>query len=140
MKKLFLYASLICMAMVSCSKDYLVDEENLPSWLGESIYGELKNPKSLNGTFNTYIRLIDDLGYADVLGKTGSKTVFPANDAAFEAYFAGGNNRYGATSYDDLTYNQKAQLLYSSMLDNAFLMAISLPSKILLVNLSKVRP
>jgi len=121
MKKLILYASLVCMAMVSCSKDYVVDEENLPSWLGESIYGELKNPKSLNGTFNTYLRLIDDMGYADVLGKTGSKTIFPANDEAFEAYFKDGNNRFGATSYDQLTYNQKAQLLYCSMLDNAIL-------------------
>lgn len=121
MKKLILYASLVCIGMVSCSKDYLVDEENTPSWLGESIYEELKSPKSLSGTFNTYLRLIDDLDYAEVLGKTGSKTIFPANDEAFAAYFANGNNRYGARSYEDLTYNQKAQLLYSSMLDNAIL-------------------
>lgn len=121
MKKLILYASLICIGMASCSKDFLVDEEKMPEWLGESIYGELKNPKSLQGTFNTYIRLIDDLGYAEVLGKTGSKTIFPANDAAFAEYFKDGNNRYGVTSYEQLTYNQKAQLLYTSMLDNAIL-------------------
>ena len=121
MKKLILYASVFCIGMASCSKDYLVPEDELPEWLGESIYGELKNPKSLDGTFNTYVRLIDDLGYAEVLGKTGSKTVFPANDAAFDEFFKDGNNIYGATSYDQLTYNQKAQLLYSSMLDNAIL-------------------
>ena len=121
MKKLILYASLLCIGLASCTKDFVVDEESLPSWLGESIYGELKNPKSLNGTFNTYIRLIDDMGYTEVLGKTGSKTIFPANDAAFEEFFKDGNNRYGATSYDQLTYNEKAQLLYSSMLDNAIL-------------------
>lgn len=121
MKKLILYASLVCIGMVSCSKDYVVDEESLPSWLGESIYGELKSPKSLNGTFSTYIRLIDDLGYAEVLGHTGSKTIFPANDEAFAEYFKDGNNRYGARSYDDLTTSQKAQLLFSSMIDNAIL-------------------
>ena len=95
MKKLILYASLVCIGMASCSKDYVVDEENLPSWLGESIYGELKSPKTLSGSFNTYLRLIDDMGYGEVLGHTGSKTIFPANDAAFEAYFKDGNNRYG---------------------------------------------
>ena len=121
MKKLFLYASLLCIGLASCSKDYIVDEDNLPSWLGESIYGELKSPKSLNGTFNTYVRLIDDLGYTEVLGHTGSKTIFPANDEAFAEYFKDGNNRYGARSYDDLTKSQKAQLLFSSMLDNAIL-------------------
>ena len=93
----------------------------MPSWLGERIYGELQNPKSLEGSFSTYLRLIDDMGYAEVLGHTGSKTIFPANDEAFAAYFRDGNNRYGATCYEDLTYSQKAQLLYSSMLDNAIL-------------------
>lgn len=121
MKKLILYASLICIGMASCSKDYVVDEESMPGWLGESIYGELKSPKSLNGTFNTYLRLIDDLGYTEVLGHTGSKTIFPANDEAFAEYFKDGNNRYGARSYDDLTKSQKAQLLFSSMIDNAIL-------------------
>lgn len=121
MKKILLYVSLICIAMASCSKDYFVPEDELPEWLGESIYAELKNPKSLDGTFNTYLRLIDDLGYADVLSKTGSKTIFPANDAAFEAFFKDGNNRFGKSSYEELTAAEKAQLLYSSMLDNAIL-------------------
>ncbi len=96
-------------------------EGDLPEWLGESIYEELKNPKSLDGTFNTYLRLIDDLGYAEVLGKTGSKTIFPANDKAFEEFFRNGNNRFGKSSYEELTTSEKAQLLYSSMLDNAVL-------------------
>ncbi len=121
MKKLILYASLMCMGIASCTKDYLVPEDELPEWLGASIYEELKNPKSLDGTFNTYLRLIDDLAYTDVLSKTGSKTIFPANDAAFEAFFKDGKNVFGVSSYEQLTYNQKAQLLYSSMLDNAVL-------------------
>ena len=121
MKKLFLYASLLCISLVSCKKEYLVPEGELPSWLGESIYKELQQSSQLEGTFKTYCRLIDDLGYAEVLGKTGSKTIFPANDEAFERFFKGGNNKFGASSYDELTHSQKAELLFSTMLDNAIL-------------------
>ncbi|MBR4522532.1 MAG: hypothetical protein IKO58_05220 [Prevotella sp.] len=123
MKKLFFYASLVCISLMwSCSKEYAVDEENLPEWLGESIYSELQNPKLLDGTFNTYLRLVDDLGYSEVLSKTGSKTIFPANDAAFEAFFKDGNNKFGKSSYEELTKSEKAQLLFASMLDNAILL------------------
>ena len=121
MKRLFLYASLLCIGLVSCKKDYVVPEGELPSWLGESIYKELQNPSQLQGTFSTYCKLIDDLGYDEVLSKTGSKTIFPANDDAFARFFAGGNNKFGATSYEELTHAQKAELLFSTMLDNAIL-------------------
>lgn len=122
MKKLILYASVVCMGVLaSCTKEYLVPEGELPEWLGASIYDELRNPKSLQGTFNTYLRLVDDLNYSEVLGKTGSKTIFPANDEAFAKFFAGGKNKFGKSSYEELTISEKAQLLYSSMLDNAVL-------------------
>lgn len=96
-------------------------EGELPSWLGESIYKELQQPMQLEGTFNTYCKLIDDLDYKDVLSKTGSKTIFPANDEAFARFFAGGNNKFGVSSYDELTHSQKAELLFSTMIDNAIL-------------------
>lgn len=121
MKKLFLYASLLCIGLVSCKKDYLVPEGELPSWLGESIYKELQQSSQLEGTFNTYCRLIDDLGYTEVLSKTGSKTIFPANDEAFARFFAGGNNKFGVSSYEQLSHSQKAELLFSTMIDNAIL-------------------
>ena len=121
MKRLFLYASLFCLGLGSCTKEFLVPEGELPSWLGESIYKELQQPQQLEGTFSTYCRLIDDLGYTDVLSKTGSKTIFPANDDAFARFFAGGNNKFGVSSYDQLTHAQKAELLFSTMLDNAIL-------------------
>ena len=50
MKKLFLYASLLCISLVSCKKEYLVPEGELPSWLGESIYKELQQSSQLEGT------------------------------------------------------------------------------------------
>jgi uncharacterized surface protein with fasciclin (FAS1) repeats len=113
---------------VSCHDDYDLDDEgNYPSWLGGSIYEALSNPGSLEssgqnvlkGTFRNYVRLIDDLGYAETLAKTGSKTVFPANDEAFDRFYK--NNSWGVSSYADLTPAMKRQLLYGSMLDNAIL-------------------
>ena len=121
MKKLFVYASLLCISLVSCKKEYLVPEGELPSWLGESIYKELQQSSQLEGTFNTYCKLIDDLDYKEVLSKTGSKTIFPANDEAFERFFKGGNNKFGVSSYEELTHSQKAELLFSTMIDNAIL-------------------
>ena len=123
-RKFLIGASLavMCGGFTSCKDDYTLDDEgNYPSWLGNSIYKELSNPNQevLTGTFRNYLRLIDDLGYAETLAKTGSKTVFPANDEAFERFYA--NNTWGVTKYEDLTEAMKKQLLYSSMLDNAIL-------------------
>lgn len=126
MKKLFFCISLVLTGlMTSCVDKYEeVDAESKPSWLGESIYAELKNPNqdALTGTFNTYLRLVDDLGEAETLNRTGSKTVFPANDEAFERFFRG--NEWGVTSYEQLTEAQKKLLLYSSIIDNAMLVSM----------------
>ena len=62
----------------SCREDYYLDEEE-PTWLGESIYDFLKE----NGEYDYFVRLIDDLDYAEVLSKTGSKTLFVVDDATF---------------------------------------------------------
>ena len=117
----------LCLAVASggffsCQDRYDLDDEgNYPSWLGSSVYDQLKNPNQdvLTGTFNNYLRLIDDLGYTETLEKTGSKTVFPANDEAFERFYQ--NNSWGVRKYEDLSEAMKKQLLYSSMLDNAIL-------------------
>lgn len=120
MKKLILCASVVALGMMaSCQKDELVPEDAKPEWLGASVYEELRSGTHLSGTFNTYLRLVDDLGYAQVLSRTGSKTIFPANDEAFERFFR--KNPYGVSSYEQLTEGMKKQLLYSSMLDNAML-------------------
>lgn len=124
MKKFIFCISLVLTGlMTACiDKNTAVDEENKPSWLGESIYQELKSPVNLEGTFNTYLRLVDDLGYSEVLNRTGSKTVFPANDEAFQRFFQ--SNKWGVTSYEQLSIAQKKMLLYSSMLDNALLISM----------------
>ena len=122
MKKFFFCVSLaLAGLMTACiDKNEAVDADSKPSWLGGSIYQELKNPAYLTGTFSTYLKLVDDLGYAEVLNRTGSKTVFPANDEAFQRFFQ--SNDWGVRSYSDLSEAQKKMLLYSSMLDNALLL------------------
>ena len=72
MKKFFFCISLVLTGlMTSCVDKYEeVDAESKPSWLGSSIYAELKNPDNnakLSGTFNNYLRLVDDLGYAETV-------------------------------------------------------------------------
>ena len=126
MKKFFISISLICAGlMTSCiDKDEPVDSDHKPASLGGSIYEELKNPNPdhLTGTFKTYLRLVDDLNYSSTLSRTGSKTVFPANDEAFERFFQ--SNKWGVTSYEELSNSQKKLLLYSSMIDNALLVSM----------------
>ncbi len=97
MKKVLLkvafFGALLCYSCENTFKDIYGDvkEDQAPSWLGGSIYSELQSGDHLDGTFSTYLRLIDDLGYAEILDKTGSKTIFPSNDEAFARFFAKNN-------------------------------------------------
>lgn len=98
-------------------------EDITPSWLGGSIYEQLQDgyvdDKGNSHTFNTYIKLINEIGYADVLNKTGSKTVFVADDIAFDRFFK--SNSWNVSSYEQLTIAQKRLILNSSMINNALL-------------------
>ena len=114
--------SLLMLALVlmggltySCSDDYDLPD-TYPSWLGSSIYNYLEE----DGNYTNTIKLIDDLDYAEVLAKTGSKTLFVANDDAYDEFYK--QNDWGVTCYDDLTTSQKKLLLYGSMLGNAYLL------------------
>jgi hypothetical protein len=52
-----------------------------------------------------------------VLAKTGSKTMFVADDEAYERFFK--NNSWGVRRYEDLTESQKKLLIFGSMIDNS---------------------
>lgn len=113
------WAGLFCAASVlgalgACSEDYELDEKN-PDWLGTNIYEVLTN----RSDFKNFVHLIDDLGYTEVLGKTGSKTLFVANDSAFDAFYK--DNAWGVSCYEELTTAQKKLLLNSAMINNAYL-------------------
>lgn len=115
----------VCGELTSCSDDYKLDDDGVsPGYI--SIYDLLQNPEQLSGdehhltgTFKNYLRLADDLGYKEVFARTGSKTIFPANDEAFDRFYQ--DNPWGVTRYEDFSETQKKQLLYGSMIDNALL-------------------
>ena len=103
----------------SCSQ-YDLDEKTPEGW-GSSIYSWLDE----QGNYTNTVRMINDLGYKEVLAKTGSKTLFVADDAAYERFYR--NNPWGVSSYERLSTSQKKLLLFGSMMDNSMQLN-SLPS------------
>ena len=102
--------------LLSCS-EYDLDERTPEGW-GSSIYNWLEEQGRDGGeTFTNTVRMIDDLGYKEVLAKTGSKTLFVADDAAYERFYR--NNPWGVKSYEQLSTSQKKLLLFGSMIDNS---------------------
>ena len=100
----------------SCKDEYTLTGQ--PSWLGNSIYERLHE----DGNYTTMLRLADDLGQTEVLSHTGSKTLFAANDSAFNAWFA--NNKWGVKDYSQLSTAKKKMLLNNSMINNAYLIEL----------------
>lgn len=97
--------------LTSC-QEYDLDEKSPEGW-GNSIYSWLDE----QGNYTNTVRLINDLDYQEVLGKTGSKTLFVANDEAYERFFQ--NNSWGVSKYDDLTPSMKKMFLFGNMLGNS---------------------
>lgn len=97
-----------------CKDDYPYDDKE-PDNLGASIYEYLSSQPD----FKYAVRLIDEMGYTETLSKTGSKTLFPASDAAFERFFA--SNPYGVKRYEELTVAQKKIIMNSCMVNMAYL-------------------
>ena len=114
--KLLLVLVIANSLLVSCDIYELDDKE--PDWLGASIYDYLKT----DGNFTVYTKLIEDLDYVDILSQTGSKTLFVADDDAFDVFFA--NNPWGVSNYDQLTRAQKSLLLNYGMINNAYLVSM----------------
>ena len=103
------------MLTTSCKDEVLSGQ---PEWLGNSIYERLQE----EGNYTTVMKLIDDLGQHEVLAHTGSKTLFAADDDAFQEWFR--NNNWGVKSYADLSLAQKKLLLKNSMINNAYLIEL----------------
>ena len=57
-----------------------------------------------------------------MLSHTGSKTLFAANDSAFQEWFK--QNSWGVSSYGQLSNSQKKLLLNNSMINNAYLIEL----------------
>ena len=97
--------------LTSCS-DYDLDDRTPEGW-GASIYSWLDE----QGNYTNTVRLINELGYREVLAKTGSKTLFVADDEAYQRFYQ--NNTWGVHSYEQLSESQKKLLLRGSMIDNS---------------------
>ena len=104
----------VCATFQSCRDEYFFDDTE-PTFVGSSIYDYL----SEQGEFKHFLQVIEDLDYKEVLSKTGSKTLFVANDKAFEL---GIKESWGFTDYSQLTLAHKRIILYGAMLDNAYLL------------------
>lgn len=110
-----LAGGLLCIAGLvsySCSDKYDLDEKQ-PSGLS-TVYGFLEEKKN----YTNFLHLIDDLGYTEILSKTGSLTLFAANDEAFEKFFA--SNDWGVKSYADLSEAQKKLLFNAARIGNPY--------------------
>ena len=99
-------------AFQACSDDYDWAQEK-PSWLGESIYGELQS----RGNFSIYLKMADELGQAEFLKQTGSVTVFVTDDDAYRAYF----QKHGIDE-NNLSPAVKKNLVNANMLENAYVL------------------
>lgn len=111
-RKEFWIALLVGVFVLSSCQQYDLDE-NTPEGWGNSIYSWLDE----QGNFTNTVRMINDLNYQEVLGKTGSKTLFVADDAAYDRFY--GNNPWGVKRYEDLSLAQKKMLLFGNMIDNS---------------------
>lgn len=111
--KILFGASMLCAISLwgSCDTPYDLDEK-LPPNFGTTLMSYLED----NG-FKNYSQLVKDLGYEEALKGATLKTLFVADDAAFERFYA--SNSWGVKSYSELTLAQKKLLLYSTMLDNS---------------------
>lgn len=120
----------LCGTTWACKDEYKLDDEK-PEWLSENIYSILESEG-----FSYYLKLLEDpaintegsRNLKDILSKTGSNTIFMANDAAWEQFFKQNANLpasdpwHTATSYANLSPSQKNLLVHTSMLENAIVM------------------
>lgn len=102
----------------SCEDDLLT---GTPTWLGSSIYEELES----RGSFKTTLALINDpdladMNYHELLSRTGSVTLFVADDAAWQEFF----RQHGVSSLSGLSRAQKRNLLQGAMINNAYLIEL----------------
>ncbi len=104
----------VCAMVQSCRDEYFYDDQE-PDFLGSSIYDYLKE----QGNFTHFLKVIDELDYDEVLSRTGSKTLFVADD---DAFMAGIKDAWGFTEFSQLSKAHMRIIMKSAMLDNAYLL------------------
>lgn len=102
-----------CLVNFTACDKYDLDQNDPAGW-GASIYSYLAD----DGHYTNTVRLIDDLGLKETLAKTGSKTMFVADDDAFARFYA--SNKWGVHSYEQLSLSQKKLLLLGAMVNSSY--------------------
>jgi len=102
-----------CLVNFTACDKYDLDQNDPAGW-GASIYSYLAE----DGHYTNTVRLIDDLGLKETLAKTGSKTMFVADDDAYARFYE--SNKWGVRSYDQLSLSQKKLLLMGSMVNSSY--------------------
>lgn len=102
-----------CLLNFTACDKYDLDQNDPAGW-GASIYSYLAD----DGHYTNTVRLIDDLGLRETLAKTGSKTMFVADDDAFARFYS--NNKWGVHSYEQLSLSQKKLLLLGAMVNSSY--------------------
>lgn len=108
--------------LVSCQDELLT---GMPEWLNGSIYEQLES----SGNYQRTLELIHSTAIggeedkmAETLNLTGSKTLFVADDAAYDRFFQ--NNAWGVKSIAEMSDAQKKMLFRSSILGSAYLVEL----------------
>lgn len=115
--KMCLCVALCIPLLHSCKDEYMYDD-HVPTYLNGSLYEFFES----RDNFRAYKALIDGLGYKELLGRTGTSTLFPATDEAFARYFAAqGKSGDVEQLVHDLPQSAKKYLFYSSMLNMTYL-------------------
>ena len=114
----------------ACSDDLLV---GTPEWLGTSIYEELES----RGDYSVTLALINSSpvaadNYREMLSRTGSKTLFVADDAAWQRFFDKNKKLSAENPWSTITSTESfnasgnelkvRRLFKSMMLDNAYVL------------------
>ncbi len=114
----------------ACSDDLLL---GTPEWLGTSIYEELES----RGDYSVTLALINSSpvaadNYRELLSKTGSKTLFVADDAAWQRFFDKNKQLPAANPWSTITSTESfnasgnelkvRRLLKGMMLNNAYVL------------------
>jgi len=109
-----LFIGFMLMVPTSCVNEFTAFEES-PNWLGPNIYDYLKAEKN----YANYVRLIEDCGYKETMQRSGSVSLFVANDSAFNRFYS--NNSLGVHKYEDMSQSLKYMIIRSGLLTDAYL-------------------
>ncbi len=102
----------LLLLLTNCREKAWDDYYSRPGWLSGPIYQQLKS----KGKFTLYMACLERAKYADVLGRTGSFTLFAPNDSAFNVFL----KENGYSSVSDLDSLTVSKIVEYSIVNNGY--------------------